>query len=72
MSRPEDIPKEVWEDARPFAAEYYGGDQPRVVGFIRVRGIVARAIMAETERCAKIAEVLHGTATAREIRKGRT
>jgi hypothetical protein len=40
--KPDDIPQDVWDAARK-------------LGFLRGREIIARAIMAERERCAQIA-----------------
>jgi hypothetical protein len=45
MSRPNDIPEDVWEAA----AKFWAGDGSE-------RAAVARAILAERERCADIAD----------------
>lgn len=59
MSKPDDIPKDVW-DATDVIAEPLLGRHER--GWVMwplvwpAREIAARAVMAERERCAKIAE----------------
>lgn len=52
MSRPEDIPEDVWEAAGQTVALM--PDRPPFK--IDVQGAIARAILAERERCAKIVE----------------
>lgn len=48
MSKPDDIPQDVWDSAE---------DQLRGLSYLlSSTEIVARVILAETERCAKIAD----------------
>ncbi len=56
MSKLDDIPQDVWDKA--WKAMGYA-KEPRTLTPIHRAGEVARAIMAERERCAVEADVLH-------------
>ena len=57
MSRPEDIPESVWLEAGMLFDRLYDAE-PNLEGgcYQGVTDTIARAIMAERERCAAIAE----------------
>ena len=60
MSKPDDIPQDVWDAAVPLALQYvewlipaphdYAGSEDVLTK------VIARAIMVERERCAKVAD----------------
>lgn len=55
MNKPDDIPQDVWDDAeRRLGDRFLLGARDAAVE------IIARAIMAERERCAKVAEDYDG------------
>jgi hypothetical protein len=51
VSKPSDIPQDIWDAASAVAGHVYDPDNPANE---YVAGLVARAIIAERERCAKI------------------
>lgn len=66
MSRPQDIPESVWEEAeRWFDIAVSPSAEPRV--YRPAVDSIARAILAERERCAKIADAFAHRDTGREI-----
>lgn len=50
MSKPDDIPQDVWDSTEGVRISFVNPDPDEV------REAVARAVMEERERCAKIAE----------------
>lgn len=56
MARPEGIPQDVWDATLRaiYAPGFPGGDLPTAIMEQDIQSIVAHAIMAERERCAKI------------------
>lgn len=56
MSKPSDIPQDIWDAAKAVLAQLDGTTPDRVGGQVGSLSIVARAILAERERCAKVCE----------------
>ena len=54
MSKPDDVPKDVWDRA----ADIDAAIQAYYHGYSSTHELIARAIMAETERCVKAVQTL--------------
>ncbi len=56
MSKPDDIPQDVWAAAINARKKFHDDDRRPLPPFALLDRIIARAILAERERCAKVAE----------------